>query len=119
MLVNPNKNNKSIQNTRIVNNPTTRQGLCHAHAMGVGPNKKKKPTSKHRITHIHPDGHQPTNNHATEPNIQYTVTANNQQPIALPRNRIQHPKKTVNTRPTTRRCSIKLHVLTQRTSNPK
>jgi len=73
---------------------------------------KKKPTSKHRITHIHPDGHQPTNNHATEPNIQYTVAANNHQPIALPRNRIQHPKKTVNTHPTIRRCSKMLHALT-------
>merc|ERR1712176_1453666 len=74
--------------------------------------KKKKPTSKHRITHIHPDGHQPTNNHATEPNIQYTVAANNHQPIALPRNRIQHPKKPVNTHPTIRRCSKMLHALT-------
>jgi len=79
---------------------------------GRWPKKKKKPTSKHRITHIHPDGHQPTNNHATEPNIQYTVAANNQQPIALPRNRIQHPKKTVNTHPTIRRCSKMLHALT-------
>jgi len=80
--------------------------------IGRWPKKKKKPTSKHRITHIHPDGHQPTNNHATEPNIQYTVAANNQQPIALPRNRIQHPKKTVNTHPTIRRCSKMLHALT-------
>merc|ERR1712169_49497 len=72
---------------------------------------KKKPTSNHRIPHIHPDGHQPTNNHATEPNIQYTVAANNHQPIALPRNRIQHPKKKVNTRPTMRRCSKKLQAL--------
>merc|ERR1712007_142597 len=74
--------------------------------------KKKKPTSNHRITHIHPDGHQPNNNHATEPNIQYTVAANNHKPVALPRNRIQHPKKTVNTHPTIRRCSKKLHALT-------
>jgi hypothetical protein len=34
------------------------------------------------------------------------VTANNQQPIALPRNRIQHPIKPVNTHPTIRRSTI-------------
>jgi hypothetical protein len=57
--------------------------------MGNGPAKKKKPMSNHRMNHIHPDGHQPTNNHATEPYIQYTVTANNHQPTVLPRSIIQ------------------------------
>jgi len=113
MLRNPNSIKKSIQNTRIASNPTTRQGLGHAHDMGDGPEKKKKKTSNHRITHIHPDGHQPTNNHATWPNIQYTVAANNHQPIALPRNRIQQLKKTVNTRPTNRHNSQWLQALKQ------
>jgi hypothetical protein len=41
MLKNPNSIKKSIQNTRIASNPTTRQGLGHAHDMGDGPEKKK------------------------------------------------------------------------------
>jgi hypothetical protein len=41
MLKNPNNTKKSIQNARIAINPTTRQGLSHAHALGEGPIKKK------------------------------------------------------------------------------
>jgi hypothetical protein len=41
MLTNPNSIKKSIQNTRIASNPTTRQGLGHAHGLGDGPGKKK------------------------------------------------------------------------------
>jgi hypothetical protein len=74
---------------------------------------KKKANEQSPHTPHSSDGHQPTNNHATEPNIQYTVVANNQQPIALPRNRIQQLKKTVNTRPTIRHNSQWLQALKQ------
>jgi hypothetical protein len=41
--------------------------------------RKKKKKKTYKKNHFQPDGHQPPNNHSNISNIQYTVTANNQQ----------------------------------------
>merc|ERR1712122_382474 len=81
------------------------------HTQWAGAQIKKKPTSKHRITHIHPDGHQPTNTLLSRTSsTQWLQTTINQ--LHCPETEYSTHKKTVNTHPTIRRCSKMLHALT-------
>jgi len=90
-----------IQHTKTQTHPKTRLGQSHALAKCTLKKEKKKPhnTTSRRI-HTHPVSHQITNHLATVTIIQYTVTANNQPPHALPGRILQQHNHHASTCPT-------------------